>query len=195
MIETKSVSEKITLSVTADIESAVTEAQKRKLLDNFDNEAKTARMNLEKEIDRLNYTEKYNPEETVNHFKEFVQPDEDAYSLQTVETADLKYIYMLLAACDKPVRFVFDYDPDYPGMVVRRAELLKEPYQQEDDKTENRTEKFITPSEAADKMRKLADKFWCDEEACCSEMDKLMLDILRQLGYGEAADVFDNVPM
>ena len=33
-----------------------------------------------------------------------------------------------------------------------------------------------------------------DEERCHAAMDELMCDVLRQLGFGEGVDIFENTP-
>ncbi len=52
------------------------------------------------------------------------------------------------------------------------------------------TKNIISPIEAAEKMKQIATDFWDDKEACRAEMKDIILDILRQLGYGDAADIF-----
>ncbi len=51
-----------------------------------------------------------------------------------------------------------------------------------------------TPEEFAGMMKAIAHKYHGDEEKCHIEMDRLMCDYLRMLGYGEGIDIFENVP-
>ena len=50
----------------------------------------------------------------------------------------------------------------------------------------------ITPEEFAKRMRDIHDMYSDDEEVVHSEMDDLMCDLLRELGYGEGIDIFDH---
>ena len=50
----------------------------------------------------------------------------------------------------------------------------------------------ITPEEFAKRMQEIHDRYLDDEEVVHSEMDDLMCELLRQLGYGEGIDIFDN---
>ena len=47
----------------------------------------------------------------------------------------------------------------------------------------------MTPEEFAKAMKKASDY---DEEDAHSKMDGIMADLLRQLGYGEGIDIFEN---
>lgn len=49
-----------------------------------------------------------------------------------------------------------------------------------------------TRAEFADKMREIYDKHADDEEMVHGEMDDLMCETLRSLGYGEGIDIFEN---
>lgn len=59
-------------------------------------------------------------------------------------------------------------------------------------------EKIITPEEFEERMLKIQKKLetdpWIDEEETHGEMDQLMEDVLRSLGYGAGCDIFDNTP-
>lgn len=50
----------------------------------------------------------------------------------------------------------------------------------------------ITPEEFAKRMQEIHDRYLDDEEVVHSEMDDLMCDLLRELGYGEGVDIFDK---
>ena len=56
----------------------------------------------------------------------------------------------------------------------------------------------MTPEEFAKKMKKISDNLkyqndaYHDEEVAHMQMDDLMSDLLRQLGYGEGIDIFEN---
>ena len=57
--------------------------------------------------------------------------------------------------------------------------------------------KPLTPEEFKQKMKDAYDKYWTekeDEEAVHDVMDGIMCDLLRQLGYGEGIDIFENTP-
>lgn len=49
----------------------------------------------------------------------------------------------------------------------------------------------ITPKEFADLMNELRTTYCDDEEALHIEMDKLMMNVLRSLGYSEGVEIFD----
>ena len=51
-----------------------------------------------------------------------------------------------------------------------------------------------TPEEFAGMMKAISHKYYADEEKCHIEMDRLMCDYLRMLGYGEGIDIFENIP-
>lgn len=51
-----------------------------------------------------------------------------------------------------------------------------------------------TPEEFAGMMKAIACKYHDDEEERHMEMDRLMCDYLRMLGYGEGIDIFKDTP-
>lgn len=76
---------------------------------------------------------------------------------------------------------------------------------EKDDSPESSDSHIMTPEEFAKAMRKISDKLnapimsvFCtesthyDEEDAHLEMDGIMADLLRQLGYGEGIDIFKN---
>lgn len=69
---------------------------------------------------------------------------------------------------------------------------------EEDDISESSDNRIMTPEEFAKKMKKISDNLkyqndaYCNEEDAHMQMDDLMSDLLRQLGYGEGIDIFDN---
>lgn len=69
---------------------------------------------------------------------------------------------------------------------------------EEDDISESSDNRIMTPDEFAKKMKKISDNLkyqndaYYDEEDAHMQMDDLMSDLLRQLGYGEGIDIFDN---
>ena len=46
----------------------------------------------------------------------------------------------------------------------------------------------------ANKMAEIQTQWEDDEEVCHSEMDNLMCDLLRHMGFGEGVDIFENTP-
>jgi hypothetical protein len=55
----------------------------------------------------------------------------------------------------------------------------------------------MTPKEFAQRMKDAYEYFWVekeDEECVHADMDNIMCDLLRQLGYGEGIDIFENTP-
>lgn len=44
----------------------------------------------------------------------------------------------------------------------------------------------------AERMREIASQYAKDIEVCHAEMDKLMCETLRNVGYGEGVDIFEN---
>lgn len=63
---------------------------------------------------------------------------------------------------------------------------------EEDDISESSDNCIMTPEEFAKKMKKISDNLKYQEEDAHMQMDDLMSDLLRQLGYGEGIDIFDN---
>lgn len=69
---------------------------------------------------------------------------------------------------------------------------------EEDDISESSDNRIMTPEEFAKKMKKISDNLkyqndaYYDEEDTHMQMDDLMSDLLRQLGYGEGIDIFEN---
>ena len=69
---------------------------------------------------------------------------------------------------------------------------------EEDDISESSDNRIMTPEEFAKKMKKISDNLkyqndaHYDEEVAHMRMDDLMSDLLRQLGYGEGIDIFEN---
>ena len=55
----------------------------------------------------------------------------------------------------------------------------------------------MTPEEFKNEMQKISNqlgKNHCDEEITHAEADDLMCNLLRELGYGEGVDVFEDMP-
>lgn len=46
----------------------------------------------------------------------------------------------------------------------------------------------------AERMKSIQLEFKDDEEICHEEMDALMCETLRDLGYGEGVDIFEETP-
>ena len=70
---------------------------------------------------------------------------------------------------------------------------------EKDDSPESSDSRIMTPEEFAKAMKKASDNLndptghpYYDEEDAHSEMDGIMADLLRQLGYGEGIDIFEN---
>ncbi len=69
---------------------------------------------------------------------------------------------------------------------------------EEDDISESSDNRIMTPEEFAKKMKKISDNLkyqndaYYNEEDAHIQMDDLMSDLLRQLGYGEGIDIFEN---
>lgn len=53
----------------------------------------------------------------------------------------------------------------------------------------------MNPQEFKAAMQKIADECAGDNERVHAEMDDLMLQLLRKLGYGDGCDIFDNTEM
>lgn len=57
---------------------------------------------------------------------------------------------------------------------------------------------IMTPEEFEARMLQIKEKMetdpWIDEEETHGEMDALMENVLRSLGYGAGCDIFDNTP-
>ena len=70
---------------------------------------------------------------------------------------------------------------------------------EKDDSPESSVSHIMTPEEFAKAMKKASDNLndptghpYYDEEVAHMQMDDLMSDLLRQLGYGEGIDIFEN---
>ena len=70
---------------------------------------------------------------------------------------------------------------------------------EKDDSPESSVSHIMTPEEFAKAMKKASDNLndttghpYYDEEDAHSKMDGIMADLLRQLGYGEGIDIFEN---
>lgn len=70
---------------------------------------------------------------------------------------------------------------------------------EKDDSPESSDSHIMTPEEFAKAMRKISDNLNAptgnahyNEEDAHLEMDGIMADLLRQLGYGEGIDIFEN---
>ena len=70
---------------------------------------------------------------------------------------------------------------------------------EKDDSPESSDSRVMTPEEFAKAMKKASDNLndptghpYYDEEVAHSEMDGIMANLLRQLGYGEGIDIFEN---
>ena len=70
---------------------------------------------------------------------------------------------------------------------------------EKDDSPESSDSRVMTPEEFAKAMKKASDNLndptghpYYDEEVAHMQMDDLMSDLLRQLGYGEGIDIFEN---
>ena len=70
---------------------------------------------------------------------------------------------------------------------------------EKDDSPESSVSHIMTPEEFANAMKKASDNLndptghpYYDEEVAHMQMDDLMSDLLRQLGYGEGIDIFEN---
>lgn len=70
---------------------------------------------------------------------------------------------------------------------------------EKDDSPESSVSHIMTPEEFAKAMKKASDNLndptghpYYDEEDTHSKMDGIMADLLRQLGYGEGIDIFEN---
>lgn len=70
---------------------------------------------------------------------------------------------------------------------------------EKDDSPESSVSHIMTPEEFAKAMKKASDNLndptghpYYDEEYAHSKMDGIMADLLRQLGYGEGIDIFEN---
>ena len=53
---------------------------------------------------------------------------------------------------------------------------------------------ITTPKEFAEMMKAITRKYYDDKELCHYEMDRLMCDYLRMLGYDEGVDIFEETP-
>lgn len=50
----------------------------------------------------------------------------------------------------------------------------------------------MTPEKFADKMNAIFNEYFNDEERRHIAMDNLMCEVLRELGYGDGIDIFEN---
>lgn len=67
----------------------------------------------------------------------------------------------------------------------------------EETSTDTSVNTTMTPEEFATQMREAYETYYVehgDEEEVHDAMDAIMCDLLRQLGYGEGIDIFNNTP-
>ena len=67
-----------------------------------------------------------------------------------------------------------------------------EPAKQSVEQLTDEQKGAITPQEFARKMRQVGEQN-ADVEICHKAADELLLEVLRQQGYGEGCDVFDSM--
>lgn len=84
------------------------------------------------------------------------------------------------------------------GDKVKEPRWCEEPDWMYEQKECDNRRVAITPEEFAKKMKEIKDAYidededWNDVEDVHFDMDVLMMEVLRSLGYGEGVDIFDE---
>ena len=118
--------------------------------------------------------------------------------LLTPEEEERDSVLGYLTAEDVFERIRKHYNREWDEYVNGLAKKTSEEDAEEDDISESSDNRIMTPEEFAKKMKKISDNLkyqndaYYDEEDAHMQMDDLMSDLLRQLGYGEGIDIFDN---
>lgn len=137
--------------------------------------------------------------DAIEHYGSYGK-DEDKLEIMGLLTPDEEYDSVLgyLTAEDVFERICKHYNGEWDEYVNGLAKKTSEEDAKEDDISESSDNHTMTPEEFAKKMKKISDNLkyqndaYYDEEDAHMQMDDLMSDLLRQLGYGEGIDIFEN---
>lgn len=138
--------------------------------------------------------------DAVEHFGSYGEEIDklEIMGLLTPEEEESNSVLGYLTAEDVFERICKHYNGEWDEYVNGLAKKTSEEDAEEDDISESSDNRIMTPEEFAKKMKKISDNLkyqndaYYDEEDAHMQMDDLMSDLLRQLGYGEGIDIFDN---
>ena len=139
-------------------------------------------------MDAIEHYGSYGKDEDKLEIMGLLTPDEEEYD------SVLGY----LTAEDVFERIRKHHNGEWDKYVNDLVKKTSEEDAEEDDISESSDNRIMTPEEFAKKMKKISDNLkyqndvYYDEEDAHMQMDDLMSDLLRQLGYGEGIDIFDN---
>lgn len=133
-------------------------------------------------MDAIEHYGSYGKDEDKLEIMGLLTPDEEEYD------SVLGY----LTAEDVFERVRKHHNGEWGEYVNGLAKKTSEEDAEEDDISESSDNRIMTPEEFAKKMKKISDNLKYQEEDAHMQMDNLMSDLLRQLGYGEGIDIFDN---
>lgn len=138
--------------------------------------------------------------DAIEHYGSYGK-DEDKLEIMGLLTPDEEEhdsVLGYLTAEDVFERIRKHHNGEWDEYVNSLAKKTSEEDAEEDDISESSDNRIMTPEEFAKKMKKISDNLkyqndaYYDEEDAHTQMDDLMSDLLRQLGYGEGIDIFDN---
>lgn len=139
-------------------------------------------------MDAIEHYGSYGKDEDKLEIMGLLTPDEEEYD------SVLGY----LTAEDVFERIRKHHNGEWDKYVNDLVKKTSEEDAEEDDISESSDNRIMTPEEFAKKMKKISDNLkyqndaYYDEEDAHMQMDDLMSDLLRQLGYGEGIDIFEN---
>lgn len=138
--------------------------------------------------------------DAIEHYGSYGK-DEDKLEIMGLLTPDEEEhdsVLGYLTAEDVFERIRKHHNGEWDEYVNSLAKKTSEEDAEEDDISEPSDNRIMAPEEFAKKMKKISDNLkyqndaYYDEEDAHMQMDDLMSDLLRQLGYGEGIDIFDN---
>ena len=138
--------------------------------------------------------------DAIEHYGSYGK-DEDKLEIMGLLTPDEEEhdsVLGYLTAEDVFERIRKHHNGEWDKYVNDLAKKTSEEDAEEDDISESSDNRVMTPEEFAKKMKKISDNLkyqndaYYDEEDAHMQMDDLMSDLLRQLGYGEGIDIFEN---
>lgn len=138
--------------------------------------------------------------DAIEHYGSYGK-DEDKLEIMGLLTPDEEEhdsVLGYLTAEDVFERIRKHHNGEWDEYVNSLAKKTSEEDAEEDDISEPSDNRIMAPEEFAKKMKKISDNLkyqndaYYDEEDAHMQMDDLMSDLLRQLGYGEGIDIFEN---
>lgn len=133
----------------------------------------------ERVMDAIEYYGSYGKDEDKLEIMGLLTPDEE----------ECDSVLGYLTAEDVFERIRKHHNGEWDKYVNDLVKKTSEEDTEKDDSPESSDSHIMTPEEFAKAMKKASDY---DEEDAHSKMDGIMADLLRQLGYREGIDIFEN---